>query len=164
MFYKVFDNKVYKCNLASIDESSIIYKDLSTKENIKNAKKEIIKEIMIQKTLSKKYVKELVTGKVFPIYRYTNDFSIDHFKYYIDVPSYMVFAYIEQSNYYGNIREYLYEANDLEVIDYLENHSDKKAYAKELDELCKEKEQLYSKLKSLNIVSTKGKVKQKIKD
>ena len=116
---------------------------------------------MIQKTLSKKYVKELVTGKVFPVYRYSDNYYLGtHLDQ--EVPSYMVFAYIKENNHYGNITTYLFEASDLEVIDYLEKHPDKKAYTKELDDLCRRQEHLYLEAKSLNLVSPRGKIKQKI--
>ncbi len=166
MFPKV-SNKIYLCRLATITKDSTIYTDLSMKENIKNARKEIIKEIMVQKTFSKKYVRELVTGKIFPVYRYGNyrgNSSEDILLVtYQEVPNYMVFAYIKEDRHYGNVQTYLFEANDLEVLDYLDQHPDKKLYLKELNDLCKEREQLYLESKSQNIVSSRGKVKQKLK-
>ena len=72
--FRYFDNpmnkNIYKVGLFSIDEDALIYIDLSRKDNIYYMKDKFVKEIFVQETLNKNYVREIITGMIIPVRKY----------------------------------------------------------------------------------------------
>lgn len=64
----MIDNKIYKVNLVAFGPDSNAYCDCTMKENIaKNDSLVVVKELFVKRTISKKYMKEVVTNKIIPV-------------------------------------------------------------------------------------------------
>ena len=65
----MFNNTVYKCELLSVTPDIKVYTDKSMKSNVMNADTTVVNTILVQKTFNPSYFKEIVTGRLIPIYR-----------------------------------------------------------------------------------------------
>ena len=65
----MFNNTVYKCDLLSVTPDIKVYTDKSMKSNVMNADTTVVTTLLVQKTFNPSYFKEIVTGRLIPIYR-----------------------------------------------------------------------------------------------
>ena len=64
---KHYGGPVYRVKLMSITDDIQIRPDLSHEQNLINAKREVVDEIIIQKTSSEDFYREIITGKLIPV-------------------------------------------------------------------------------------------------
>ena len=65
----MFNNTVYKCDLLTIRPDIKVYNDLSMRKNIMNAETDVVCTILVQKTFNVSYYKEILTGRLIPVYQ-----------------------------------------------------------------------------------------------
>ena len=161
---KINNIKVYKCSLLIIAEDARINIDQSKRKNIKHAKKEAKKELLVQPTMSRHYFREIVTNQKIPVYRIQNlgASTIGELIYHYPPKEPYFIQYdeiIENEEYLGNS---LQEASLKEIQDYLDNN-DPDILSKEIQEIMNQAEQNYQKAKDKKEISDQAKIKQLLK-
>lgn len=84
-FRCVFDKNIYKVKLYMIKNDNNGDLRLTRQENLQNMQSEFVEEILVRKTASDNYVKELITGILIPVkkeYLDSNDKIISAYKNY----------------------------------------------------------------------------------
>lgn len=173
--FRYFDNpmnkNIYKVGLFSIDEDALIYIDLSRKDNIYYMKDKFVKEIFVQETLNKNYVREIVTGMFIPVKK--EKVSIGYIysevegrcplvKYYD--PFNLPFAKTNSLNYVKRLKNvsedlgsvnFIYVYDNIgfssksyivkvkELVDYLEKHKDIEKWKEKLNNIFLKGEEIY---------------------
>lgn len=114
MFF--INSNVYECDLITVTSDIRVNQDETFEENISNAKTQVAKKIMVQKTHNSKYFKEILTKKLIPVYcvrkcRGVLQSKEEVMNYYIPKTPYFIKYYEEQ------IQDNHWE-NDLKVATY----------------------------------------------
>ena len=150
----MFNKKIYKCALLSITPDFVFNNNQSMKENIKNAKLDVIMNIFVKKTINSNYVREIITNKLIPIYKISkfNTCSRNNGKIVYDIPKSPVFIQVfEIVGDEGLILESgLKEASSDDLKYYSLDHSDKDVYQRELEYYFHRGNKYYSYAKHKN--------------
>lgn len=162
------DSTVYKCNLLTITEDVIVNADESKKTNIANAKIQPAITLMVQKSLSGNYFKEIITGKIIPAYReiyYKEEVFPFKEKVRYSFPKKPYFIkYVQRNDSINN--EYtndLKEPSLQEVKEYIKLHSDNKKFANILDTIFNQAEEYYNESLAKNNLSDEKQIKNIVK-
>lgn len=159
--------KVYKCRLLSVSNNIKIYKDLSKRKNIEQAETVEVETIFVQQTSNPSYLKEVISGKLIPVFRIqkiTGSGEEIIYKYPPAWPCYIKYIEeLENEEYRGNTLE---EANYEELKAYYDKYRGEETTEimdKHLEEIFSQGESFYQEALKKQEMSEQGLIKKLIK-
>lgn len=168
-YKNVLDSTIYECNLKVVRADSIAFADKSKKENISEMETYDQIKVMVQRTMSKNWVREIITGTLIPVnyiitYRDNYDGCYCDDRYlFKESPAYILLKYDKCGPLRLNSPFSLITAEDNKVLEYIKSHSNKDEYAKLLQNIFNIAEQNYQTAIRNTGMSDKAKVKQLLK-
>lgn len=147
---KYYTGPVYKVKLKSITPDISINTNLSREQNLINAKREDVAEVMVQRTSSENFYREIITGKLIPVATLRINGSVyDYYNY----NNFIIVEWIYLYDKHGNIETDIsvpfvkVSAEDLEnyLYDRKEHFNGYSCFSKYLDSLFNNAESYYTK-------------------
>ena len=124
----MFNNPIYKCSLYSITSSIEVDPNKTMRENIENAPTTPISTVLVRKTIHPRYFREIVTGKLLPVYTETT-FTNTLLKGDVEreIPKSPVFIKVNRVEGHAGEEVYtdLEKATPSEVEEYYIDHGDR---------------------------------------
>lgn len=164
-YKNILDSTIYECNLKVVCADSTAFTDKSKKENISKMKTCDQMKVMVQRTMSKSWVREIVTGTLIPVNYIITGFDEDCASRYLfkASPAYILLEYGKLGPFKLYNPFSFIVAEDNKVLEYIKNHSNKDEYAKLLQNIFNIAEQNYQAAIRNTGMSDKAKIKQLLK-
>lgn len=151
---------IYEVNLCSLSSNIVVYNDWSKKQNIHNNIKmehiQLVRKIMVQEIMFKRYMKEIITGRYIPInkkqifWQYEQPFpripeeELKKVNYPILANSLVFIGLEEYFDVYGKSSNNLREVRGSQLEKYLkQNTSSTSTFKTNLENIFKETQELY---------------------